>query len=78
MSEATSGNIEKVVEEDQLDALTKLILVNAIYFKGELFITFQVQYHITHQFNNHDYHNHNHITLILTITVIIITTIIIS
>jgi len=35
VNEVTSGNIEKVVEEDQLDELTRLILVNAIYFKGK-------------------------------------------
>lgn len=34
VNEATSGNIDKLVEEDQLDALTRLILVNAIYFKA--------------------------------------------
>jgi serine protease inhibitor len=35
VNEATKGNIDSVVEEDQLDELTRLILINAIYFKGE-------------------------------------------
>jgi serpin B len=35
VNDATNGNINSVVDEDQLDALTKLILVNAIYFKGK-------------------------------------------
>jgi serine protease inhibitor len=36
VSGATNNQIEKVVEEDQLDELTRLIIVNAIYFKGEI------------------------------------------
>ena len=36
VAEATAGNIEDLLLEEDVDAQTRLVLINAIYYKGEL------------------------------------------
>ena len=51
VSEKTKGLIEKIFDEDALDGLSRLVMVNAIYFKGKWKFPFNAEETETQKFH---------------------------